>query len=135
MKLRRSELWAIAVTAVFLAAALGFQLGTRRSPPEFRVTAAATAAPERALPSAAPAEPDAAQPAEAAESGPVDINHATAEELKRLSGVGDALAARIVEYRTEHGPFQRLEDITLVSGIGPAVLEANRDRMVLGDGS
>ena len=54
------------------------------------------------------------------DTAPVDINTATVQELDDLPGIGPALARRIVAYRTENGPFQRPEDVTAVSGIGPA---------------
>ena len=53
----------------------------------------------------------------------IDINTAGAVDLDKLSGVGPALAQRIVQYRTEHGPFTRPEDLENVSGIGPKVFE------------
>jgi competence protein ComEA len=48
----------------------------------------------------------------------LDINAATADELVKLPGVGPALARRIVAYRTENGPFQTIDDLQSVSGIG-----------------
>ena len=57
----------------------------------------------------------------------INLNTATVEELDTLSGIGPALAARIVAYRTEYGPFQRVDDVTLVSGIGPATLAGFAD--------
>lgn len=59
-------------------------------------------------------------------SGLVNINTATAAELERLPGIGPALAARIVQYRQEHGPFRTVDALLLVSGIGPATLEKIR---------
>jgi competence protein ComEA len=50
----------------------------------------------------------------------LDINTASEEELTQLPGVGPSLAARIVEYRTENGPFQSADDLQNVSGIGPS---------------
>ena len=51
--------------------------------------------------------------------GKLNINKATASELdERLNGIGPALAQRIVDYRTENGPFKQVEDIKNVSGIG-----------------
>lgn len=55
--------------------------------------------------------------------GKINVNTAGAEELDKLSGVGPALAARIIQYRTEHGPFARPGDLENVSGIGPKTFE------------
>ena len=52
---------------------------------------------------------------------PISINAASAEELQALPHIGPALAARIVEYRTQHGPFQKLEDLRQVKGLGPKI--------------
>jgi competence protein ComEA len=57
----------------------------------------------------------------------VNINTAGEAELDLLPGIGPALAKRIVEYRQTHGPFQTIEQITEVPGIGDAVLEQIRD--------
>lgn len=51
---------------------------------------------------------------------PLDLNTATAEELTALPGIGEALAARIVAYREANGPFETVEEILEVSGIGEA---------------
>jgi competence ComEA-like helix-hairpin-helix protein len=47
----------------------------------------------------------------------IDINHATREELARLPGIGDGIAARIVEHRERYGAFRRAEHLLLVRGI------------------
>ncbi len=62
----------------------------------------------------------------------VDINQADVTELDMLPGIGPALAQRIVEYRREHGPFQRVEDLLQVRGIGPAKLEQLRPYITVG---
>ena len=51
---------------------------------------------------------------------PLNLNTATAEELTALPGIGEALAARIVAYREANGPFETVEEILEVSGIGEA---------------
>jgi comEA protein len=48
----------------------------------------------------------------------IDLNQATSAELQLLPGVGPALSKRIVEYRVNHGQFQKIEDIMQVQGIG-----------------
>lgn len=51
----------------------------------------------------------------------LDINLATAEELAELPAIGEVLAARIVEYRAQNGPFASTEEIKRVSGIGEGI--------------
>lgn len=61
-------------------------------------------------------------PAFAAE-GQVNLNSASAEELALLPRVGPAIAGRIVEFRDDNGPFETLEDLMLVRGIGERTFE------------
>jgi competence protein ComEA len=56
--------------------------------------------------------------AASAPAQPVDLNRAGAAELTTVPGIGKALAQRIVEFREEHGPFERVEDLMKVKGIG-----------------
>ena len=65
------------------------------------------------------------------QGGKVDVNHADLPALETLPGVGPSLAASILRYRQEHGPFQRVEDMEKVPGIGPAKLAALRDQVEL----
>ena len=60
-------------------------------------------------------------------AGPIDLNHATVEELDVLPGIGPATAAAIVDHREQNGPFGTIDDLEDVRGIGPAKLEAIRD--------
>lgn len=57
----------------------------------------------------------------------VNINTADLDELDTLPGIGEALGQRIIDYRTEHGDFASVEDITLVSGIGDVTLSKLQD--------
>jgi competence protein ComEA len=62
----------------------------------------------------------------------VNINTADAEALAAaLTGIGASRAEAIVRYREMYGPFDSLEELTDVSGVGPATLEQNRDRITL----
>jgi competence protein ComEA len=60
-------------------------------------------------------------------SGKLNVNTATVEELESLPGIGASRAAAIVEYRNTHGPFQRVEDLVEVSGIGDGILGSIRN--------
>lgn len=61
----------------------------------------------------------------------VRINYATKEELKSLPGIGDAIADRIIEYRSQKGGFKRIEDIKNVSGIGDKKFEDIKSRITV----
>ena len=64
-------------------------------------------------------------------SGVVNVNAATAEELSLLPGVGPAKAQAIIRWRTEHGAFKRVEDLSQVKGIGEKQLEKIRPHVAL----
>jgi len=55
------------------------------------------------------------------------LSSATLEELDALPGVGPVTAQRIVDFRTEHGPFRSVDDLDAVPGIGPTRIEQLRD--------
>ncbi len=52
------------------------------------------------------------------ESSLVDINTASTAELVSVPGIGEALAQRIVEFREKNGPFETVDDLLKVRGIG-----------------
>lgn len=58
-----------------------------------------------------------------APAGKINLNTAGAEELATLPRVGPVLAQRIVDWRKQHGNFQRVEELDAVDGFGPKLLE------------
>jgi competence protein ComEA len=57
----------------------------------------------------------------------VSLATATIEQLDALPGVGPVTAQKIVDYRTDHGPFRSVDDLDQVPGIGPTRVENLRD--------
>ncbi|MDR2373421.1 MAG: helix-hairpin-helix domain-containing protein [Bifidobacteriaceae bacterium] len=64
--------------------------------------------------------------------GKVDVNHANAEALTALPGIGPVLAQRIVDFRTANGPFGQLSDLAEVTGIGPKILAGLAEAVAFG---
>ena len=67
----------------------------------------------------------------AGETGKVNINTAPVEEIAKLEKIGEKYAERIVQYRKDHGPFTKPEDILKVKGIGPKTFELNKERITV----
>jgi len=63
--------------------------------------------------------------------GKINVNTATLEELDALPGIGPVIAQRIIDYRSQNGAFERIEDLKQVRGIGDAVLAQIEDWVTL----
>ena len=61
----------------------------------------------------------------------VNINTADVKSLMTLAGVGRSLAEKIVKYRDEHGQFRKPNELRKVEGVGEALWEKNRERIVV----
>ncbi|HID64485.1 MAG TPA: competence protein ComEA [Anaerolineae bacterium] len=83
---------------------------------------------EESLPVSPPSSPPLLSPSSRG-GGKVNINTATAEELGTLPGIGPTKAQSIIDYRTANGPFQSIEDIKNVRGIGDATFEKLKDKI------
>ena len=70
-----------------------------------------------------------AQDAEYPSDQRININHADAEALQTLRGIGAATALNIIAEREANGPFQTIDDLTRVSGVGQKKLDAIREEI------
>ncbi|NVK39955.1 MAG: helix-hairpin-helix domain-containing protein [Oceanospirillaceae bacterium] len=67
-------------------------------------------------------------PISAVNAETLDINTANADQLASVMvGVGPAKAKAIVDYRDANGPFNSIEQLSSVKGIGSATVDKNRD--------
>ena len=61
----------------------------------------------------------------------ININSADLSQLVQLTGIGEARAADIIAYRTEHGRFLTIEEIMNVSGIKESTFQKIKDQIVV----
>lgn len=59
----------------------------------------------------------------------LDLNTATLEQLQALPDIGPTRAQSILDYRAQNGPFQSVEELAAVEGIGAGLLEQLREHV------
>lgn len=95
--------------------------------------AASSAAARNGGPSAGKVPSGKSGASSAAPGGKININTATAQQLSDgLSGIGDTIAGRIVAYREQHGPFQSIDGLKNVAGIGDKKFAEIRSSVTVG---
>ena len=62
---------------------------------------------------------------------PIDINTADKETLMNVKGIGEKRAEAIIVYREQNGPFNSVDDLASVQGIGQSIIDKNRDSLTV----
>lgn len=109
-KLTKSEILLLAATVLFVASVLAIRFSGSARDSRDGYSVRTSRAAERS----------------AAQTELIDINTADKTTLQQLPGIGAALAERIIEERTDNGPYVSVDDLTRVSGIGESKLETLR---------
>jgi competence protein ComEA len=65
------------------------------------------------------------------ETNKININKADETELQNLPGIGPSKAASIISYRNENGPFQTIDDLKNISGIGDKTFEKLKESIMV----
>lgn len=90
--------------------------------PERSEVLPAVAAPDTLADDSLKSQESSKEPGQAA-ADRINVNTASAEQLDTLPGIGPVYARRIIEYRTEYGPFTTVEQLMEIKGIGKKRLE------------
>lgn len=75
-----------------------------------------------------------ASPAALLAADTININTADKATLTSIKGVGEKRAEAIIEYRNEYGPFESVDELASVSGVGQSTVDTNRDILSVSDG-
>lgn len=127
--MHKAKIALLAVSACFLCVLAGIFIGRQTGSNYMSLPVAASNQSAPAADTRNESVPPATQDPEL---GKVNINTATLSQLTQLPGIGDSLGQRIIDYRSEHGPFENVDQLKNVSGIGDKKLEAFRQYITTG---
>ena len=130
--LSRYEKVVLLATAGFVLFAGGWFLSRNSTARPYEVTAAreeTTQPPAQSAPAESQGE---GRPDSLLEGEVIDLNTADEYDLQRLPGIGESRARAILAYREEHGPFQSVDELDNVEGIGEGILSVLRDYVTVG---
>ena len=121
--MKKAKIAILSVSLIFMCVMIGFFI-RRMSAKNHVILSSQNTSTDKA--------DSAAETVSVIENGRININLATSQQLQMLPNIGDVLAERIVTYRSEHGPFDTVDDLTLVDGIGEKRLEVLRQYITVG---
>lgn len=116
----------VAFLTVLVAFMAGLYWGRHLSQPAIQLTSSISDGPT--VVTTLPKEPKE----EIQVSFPIDINSANLQEIMALPDIGEVLAQRIIDYRSEYGPFETPESIMEVYGISDKRYEKIKDLICIG---
>lgn len=131
----RYEQVALGLTAAFVLFTGGWFLARQSDAQPYQVTTAQPVPQEQKDETVVSVQPETSQeerPDSLLEGEVIDINTAGVEDLQRLPGIGEKRAQAIADYREEHGPFQSVDELDNVEGIGEGILSGLRDYVTIG---
>lgn len=117
----------LALTAGFVLFCGGWFGHQFSMPVSYQVNTAQRFLPEDVISDSAPLPEEDSRPDSLLPGEVINVNTADLYDLQRLPGIGEKRAQDIIAYREEHGPFQTVDELTNVSGIGPVILENLRE--------
>ena len=126
----RYEAAALGLTAAFVLFTGGWFFSSQTQGEPYTVTVQQAASSDASSP-AQDASVQDSRPESLLEGECIGVNTADVYDLDRLPGIGPTKAQAIVDYRTQHGPFQSAEQLLEVSGIGETTLEGLLDYITL----
>lgn len=130
MTFRESVL--VAIAFVLLAGIIAYNAVTLSSSEEGDVLeSVSTSVSTSSSVSFSETESTTSQSSKETTAGKVNINTAGLTELTTLTGIGEVKGQAIIDYRTEHGPFASVDELTNVSGIGDKTLAKIRDQITV----
>lgn len=134
MKLRKSEGFALIITLLFAVLLVGYSAGKNEVSGKYKIETAATNKTLTAVSKETPLPEDISQSSEPAKNPGdlININTATLQELQKLSGIGEVMAQRIIDYRDISGGFDNISEIKEVSGIGDAIFAKLENQITVG---
>lgn len=125
---RREGLALVTLTLLFVTG-LGVQHIRNQQVPPVAADSVVATSPARTGASTSEEAGAENEPAAPTPENPLDLNSASTDALQTLTGIGPALAERIVDYRRTQRPFQRVDELRRVRGIGDKTLADIRSRI------